>query len=130
MEELSVTTTFRRSQHSTWSSDLEVECKSLLRPSLVRPSLLMLNHLTQSKTSRPRFKIRKVSHPINRDSSLQASSFRMAAALGRATGAFQRRSTLHLVLRLRGGGWDEKLRDGVHVPRSARMCKTLSDQHC
>jgi hypothetical protein len=68
MEELSLTITFKKNPLFTWSSDSEVECKFSLRPLLERPSPLMLSHQTPLKTSRPRSKIRKVSHPINKDS--------------------------------------------------------------
>merc|ERR1712167_90853 len=78
MAELSLTTTSKKSPPSTWSSDLEVVCKSSSRPSLVRPSLLMLSQLTPSRTSRPRSKTRKVSHQISKDSSSLESNLRMA----------------------------------------------------
>merc|ERR1712166_454389 len=78
MVELSVTTTSKRNPPSISSSDLEVVCKSLLKPSLVRPSPLMSNQQTQSKTSRPRSKTRKVSHQINKDSSSLVSNLKMA----------------------------------------------------
>merc|ERR1711966_592125 len=77
MEEPSPTTTSKRSPLSISSSDLEVECKSSSRPSLVRPSPLMSSQLTPSRTSRPRSKIRKVSHQISRDSSSLESNLRM-----------------------------------------------------
>merc|ERR1712070_1061820 len=77
MEELSLTTTFKRNLPFTWSSDLEVVCKSSSRPSLVKPSLLMLSQLTPSKTSRPRSKTRKVSHQISKDLSSLESNLRM-----------------------------------------------------
>merc|ERR1711943_67035 len=75
MEELFQTTTSKKSQPSTWSSDLEVVCKSSSRPSPVRPSPSMLSQLTPSRTSRPRSKIRKASHQTSKDlSSLESSS--------------------------------------------------------
>merc|ERR1712071_543169 len=67
MEEPSPTTTSKKSLPSIWSSDLEVECKSSSKLSLVKPSLLMLSQQTPSKTSRPRSKTKKVSHQINKD---------------------------------------------------------------
>merc|ERR1711907_816282 len=67
-------TTSKRNLPFTWSSDLEVVCKSSLRPSLVRPSPLMSSQLTPSKTSRPRSKIRKVSPQISKDSSSLVSN--------------------------------------------------------
>merc|ERR1712078_844817 len=75
MEEPSPTTTSKRSPLSISSSDSEVECKSSSRLSLVRPSPLMSSQLTPSRTSRPRSKIRKVSHQTSKDlSSLESSS--------------------------------------------------------
>merc|ERR1711935_1192134 len=77
MEEPSPTTTSKRSPLSISSSDLEVECKSSSRPSLVRPSPLMSSQLTPSRTSRPRSKIRKVSHQTSKDLSSLESNLRM-----------------------------------------------------
>merc|ERR1712183_59474 len=76
MEEPSPTTTSRRNPLSISSSDLEVVCRSSSRHSLERPSPSRSSHLTPLRTSRPRFKIRKVSHPISRDSSSPESSSR------------------------------------------------------
>jgi hypothetical protein len=67
MEEHSPTTTFKKNQLSIWFSDLEEVCKSSSRPLPVRPLPSTSNHQTPSKTSRPRSKIKKVSHPINKD---------------------------------------------------------------
>merc|ERR1712205_77819 len=69
MEELFPTTTSKRNLPSTWSSDLEVVCKSSSRPSLVKPSPSMLSQLTPLKMSRLRPKTKKVSHQISKDSS-------------------------------------------------------------
>merc|ERR1712110_581853 len=77
MEELSPITTSKKSQLSTWSSDLEEVCKSSSRPSLVRPSPLMSSQLTPLRMSRPRSKIRKVSHQISKDLSSLESNLRM-----------------------------------------------------
>merc|ERR1711988_228935 len=74
MEEPSLTTTSKKSQPSTWSSDLEEVCKSSSRPSLVRPSPLMLSQLTLSRTSKPRSKTRKVFLQISKDLSLLESN--------------------------------------------------------
>ena len=74
MEELLVTTIFKKNQPYTWSSDWEEVCKSLLRPWLERPSHSMLNPQTQLRMSRLKSKIKKESHLINRDSSLQANN--------------------------------------------------------
>merc|ERR1712139_235314 len=77
MEEPSLTTTSKRSPLSISSSDSEVECKSSSRPSLVRPSPLMLSQLTPSRTSRPRSKTKKVSLQISKDLSSLESNLRM-----------------------------------------------------
>merc|ERR1712166_898252 len=61
--------TSKRSQPFISSSDLEEECKSSSRPLLERPSLLMSSQQIPSRTSKPRFKIRKESHQISKDSS-------------------------------------------------------------
>merc|ERR1711977_741540 len=76
--ELSLTTTSKRSPLSIWFSDSEVECKSSSRPSLVRPSPSMLSQLTPLRTSRPRFKTRKVSLQISKDLSSLESNLRTA----------------------------------------------------
>merc|ERR1712157_618166 len=76
-EELSPITTSKKSPLSTWSSDLEEVCKSSSRLSLVRPSPLMSSQLTPLRMSRPRSKIRKVSHQISKDSSSLESNLRM-----------------------------------------------------
>merc|ERR1712086_1187408 len=78
MAELFLTTTSKRSPHFISSSDLEVVCKSSSRPSPVRPSPLMSNQQTPSRTSRPRSKTRKESHQISKDSSSPESNLRMA----------------------------------------------------
>merc|ERR1712031_83319 len=78
MAEPSQTTTSKRSPLSIWFLDLEEECKSSSRPSLVRPSPSMLSQLIPSRTSRPRFKTKKVSLQISRDSSSLESSSRTA----------------------------------------------------
>merc|ERR1739841_319872 len=77
MEELFQTTTSKKSQPSTWSSDLEVVCKSSSRPSLVKPSPSMLSQLTPLRTSRLRSKTKKVSHLISKDLSLPESNLKM-----------------------------------------------------
>merc|ERR1711998_725902 len=77
MEEPFPTTTSKRSLPSISSSDSEVVCKSSSRPSLVRPSPLMLSQLTPSRMSRLRSKTRKVSLQISKDSSSLESNLRM-----------------------------------------------------
>merc|ERR1712139_151593 len=52
-------------------------CKFSSRPSLVRPSPLMLSQLTPSKTSRPRSKTKKVFLQISKDLSSLESNSRM-----------------------------------------------------
>merc|ERR1711971_404940 len=77
MEEPFPTTTSRRNQLSISSLDSEVVCRSSSRLSLERPSPSRLSHLTPLRTSRQRFKIRKVFHPISKDLSSPVSSSRM-----------------------------------------------------
>merc|ERR1712012_812122 len=56
---------------------IKSKCKFSSRPSPVKLSPLMLSHLTPSRTSRPRSRTRKVSHPTSRDLSSPVSSSRM-----------------------------------------------------
>merc|ERR1712187_858835 len=77
MAELSPTITSRRCQPSIWFLDSEEECKSSSKPSLVRPSPSMLSQQIPLRTSRPRSKTRKVSHPISKDLSSPESNLRM-----------------------------------------------------
>merc|ERR1712166_1504941 len=76
--ELSPITTSKRSQPFISSSDLEVECKSLSRPSLERPSLLMSSQQILLRTSKQRSKTRKESHQISKDLSLPESNLKTA----------------------------------------------------
>merc|ERR1711937_774254 len=78
MEELSLTTTSKRSPLSISFSDLEEVCRSSSRLSLVRPSLLMSSQLTPSRTSRLRSKTRRESHQISKDLSSLVSNSRTA----------------------------------------------------
>merc|ERR1712157_296520 len=78
MEEPFLITTFKRNPLFISCSDSEVVCRSSLRPSQERPSLLRSSQATPSRTSRPRSRTRKVSLPISRDSSLLESSLRTA----------------------------------------------------
>merc|ERR1719453_902592 len=78
MEELSPTTTSKRSPPSISCSDSEEVCKSSSRPSLVRLSPSMSSQQTPSRTSRLRSKTRKESHQISKDSSSPESNSRMA----------------------------------------------------
>jgi len=73
-EEPFLTTISKRNPHSTLSSDSEVECKSLSRPSQEKPSLLMLKLQTLLRTSKARSKTKKVFLLTNKDSSLQESN--------------------------------------------------------
>merc|ERR1711862_688968 len=72
----SPTTTSRRNPLSISSLDSEVVCRSSSRLSLERPSPSRSSHLTPLRTSRLRFRTRKESHPISRDSSSPESSSR------------------------------------------------------
>merc|ERR1712004_943588 len=76
--EPSPTTTSRRSPPSISSSDSEEVCRSSSRLSLERPSPSMSSQQTPLRTSRPRSRIRKESHPINKDLSSPVSNLRMA----------------------------------------------------
>merc|ERR1712194_745002 len=77
MEELSPTTTSKRSQPSILSLDLEVVCKSSSRLSPVRPSPLMSSQQTQLRTSKQRSKTRKEFPQISKDSSSPESNLKM-----------------------------------------------------
>merc|ERR1711935_503657 len=77
MEELSLTTTSKRSQPSILSLDLEVVCKFSSRLSLVRPSPLMSSQQIPSRMLKQRSKIRKESLQICKDSSSLESNSRM-----------------------------------------------------
>jgi hypothetical protein len=77
MEELSLTTTFKRNQPSTWFLDSEVACKSSSRLSLVRPSPLRSSQQTLLRTSKLKFKIKKVFLQINNVSFSLESNLKM-----------------------------------------------------
>merc|ERR1711861_81238 len=77
MEELSLTTTSKRSPLSISFSDSEVVCRSSSRLSLVRPSPSMSSQLTPLRTWRLRSKIRRESHQISKDSSSPESNWKM-----------------------------------------------------
>merc|ERR1712034_63973 len=85
MAEPSLTTTSKRSPLFTFSSDSEVECKSLSRPSQEKPSPLMSSPPIQLTTSKPRSKTRKVSHQTSKDSSLPESNLKMEELLPTTT---------------------------------------------
>merc|ERR1712224_889482 len=76
-EEHSQITTSKRNPHSTLSSDSEVVCKSLSKPSLVKQLLLTLTLLTPLRTLNPKFKTKKESLLTNKDSSLLVSNLKM-----------------------------------------------------
>merc|ERR1712124_10050 len=94
MEELFQTTIFKRNPLFTWFSDSEEECKSSSRLSLVRPSPLMSSQQTLLRMSRPRSKIRKVSHQTSKDLSSLESNLRMEEPFSDYN--IQKESTLHL----------------------------------
>merc|ERR1711871_208337 len=91
MDVLSKTTTFKRNPLSISSSDSEVVCKSSSRPSPERPSPLMSNNLTPSKTSRLRSRTKKVFPQTSKDSSSPESNSKTAALFRTTT---SRRSLL------------------------------------
>merc|ERR1712224_1102412 len=91
---MGLTTTSKRNPHSTLSSDSEVECKSLSRPSLVKPSLLMLMPLIQLKTSNPKFKTKKETLLINKDLFSQENNSKMAELFLTTTSKRNPHSTL------------------------------------
>jgi len=78
MAEPFLTTISRKNLPSTWSSDWEVACRFSSKLWQERPSLLMLSPQTPLIMLRPKFRIKKVSPQINKDSSLQASNLKMA----------------------------------------------------
>merc|ERR1719158_2683319 len=77
MAELSQTTTSKKNLLSILCPDSEEVCRSSSRLLLERPSPLMSNQQTPSRTSKPRSKIRKVSHQISKDLSSLESNLRM-----------------------------------------------------
>ena len=70
-------TTSRKSPLSISFSDLEEVCKSSSRPSLVKPSPLMLSQQTPLRMSKLKSKIRKEFPQISRDLSLLESNLKM-----------------------------------------------------
>ena len=70
-------TTSKKSPLSILFSDLEEVCKSSSRPSLVKPSPLMLSQLIPLKMSKPRSKIKKEFHQTSRDLSSLENNLKM-----------------------------------------------------
>merc|ERR1712232_74459 len=77
---------------------LQCRCKSSLRHSLVRPSLLMSKPLTVFKTSKQRSKTRKVSHQTSKDLSLPVSNSMTTELLPTTTSKKSQLSTWSLDL--------------------------------